>query len=157
MTIDHIYSNGFAESIVKNMSEFLCLAGKDLLDGSLIVDLGCGDGTILHELKKLYPTTRRIGVDRNPLQRYNDVEYRTALITATRLSNNSVGVVLSVNMSDYCGNSFKLDDFFNEVDRILTPGGVYIPNDLYRERLIRPFQRAGYRSFMLDYQEKPSF
>ncbi len=156
MGIDYIYSNGFAESIVKNMSEFLRLAGKDCLDGSLVVDLGCGDGTVLHELKKLYPTARMAGVDRNPRKRYNDVEYKTALITATPLSHNSVGVVLSVNMSDYCGDSFKVDDFFNEVDRILTPGGVYIPNDLWREKLIRPFQRAGYRSFMLDYQEKPN-
>ncbi len=156
MSIDHIYSNAFAESIVRNMSESLCLAGKkDLWEKSLIVDLGCGDGSILHELKKSHPATRMVGVDRNPLRKYSDVGYRTAIITATQLPNDSAAVVLSVNISDYLGDSFESDDFFNEVNRILVPGGVYIPNDFFRTGLIRPFQHAGYRSFMLDYQEKP--
>lgn len=156
--LDCIYSDDLAYIIARNIHNFMRLSKKDsLLKSGPIVDLGCGSGAVLSELKKVYPLTKAIGIDRRPTYRFEeDISYKMADIARTGLDDESVLVVLTVNMYDYLGDSFSREDFFKEVNRILVPGGVYIPSELDSRILTVPFKNSGYTSHAADFiLEKP--
>ncbi len=155
-TMDYIYSDNVAANLVETMVWLIRHHQKEtLLTRGPIVDLGCGSGRVLNELKIRYQDTNVLGIDRQPRRSFSRVCYVEGNLQDTKLADKSVGIVLMVNLSDYLGETFQFDEFFNEIDRILMPGGVYVPLDLFRENLIRPFKFAGYHTFGQDYQEKP--
>jgi arsenite methyltransferase len=100
--------------------------------GSVVLDLGCGAGTdLLIAAQMTGPAGRVIGVDMTPtmLDRARDsatemglrnVELHESLIEALPLDDGSVDVVISNGVIDLVPDK---DAVFDEIDRVLRPGG----------------------------------
>jgi arsenite methyltransferase len=100
--------------------------------GSTVLDLGCGAGTdLLIAAQMTGPTGRVIGVDMTPsmLDRarasademgLGNVELHEGLIESVPLEDASVDVVISNGVIDLVPDK---DAVFDEIDRVLRPGG----------------------------------
>ena len=100
--------------------------------GSVVLDLGCGTGTdLLIAAQMTGPTGRVIGVDMTTamLERarasahemgLEGVELYEALIEALPIEDASVDVVISNGVIDLVPDK---DAVFDEIDRVLRPGG----------------------------------
>jgi SAM-dependent methyltransferase len=100
--------------------------------GSVVLDLGCGAGTdLLIAAQMTGPTGRVIGVDMTPsmLERarasaremsIDHIELHESLIEALPLEDASVDVVISNGVIDLVPDK---DAVFDEIDRVLRPGG----------------------------------
>jgi len=100
--------------------------------GSVVLDLGCGAGTdLLIAAQMTGPGGRVIGVDMTPsmlerarasaqLMDLADVELHESLIEALPLEDGSVDVVISNGVIDLVPDK---DAVFDEIDRVLRPGG----------------------------------
>ena len=100
--------------------------------GSVVLDLGCGAGTdLLLAAQMTGPTGRVIGVDMTPamLERarasahemgLENVELHESLIETLPLENASVDMVISNGVIDLVPDK---EAVFDEIDRVLRPGG----------------------------------
>lgn len=100
--------------------------------GTRVLDLGCGAGTDLLIAAQLVGASGRvIGVDMTPsmLERarasaqemgLSNVELHESLIESLPLADGSVDVVISNGVIDLVPDK---DAVFDEIDRVLTPGG----------------------------------
>jgi SAM-dependent methyltransferase len=100
--------------------------------GTVVLDLGCGAGTdLLIAAQMTGPQGRAIGVDMTPamLERVREsalamglenVALHTALIEALPVEGESVDVVISNGVIDLVPDK---DAVFDEIDRVLRPGG----------------------------------
>jgi arsenite methyltransferase len=100
--------------------------------GSTVLDLGCGAGTdLLIAAQMTGPSGHAIGVDMTPsmLERarasaremgIDHVELHESLIEALPLDDASVDVVISNGVIDLVPDK---DAVFDEIDRVLRPGG----------------------------------
>ena len=100
--------------------------------GAVVLDLGCGTGTdLLIAAQMTGPTGRVIGVDMTPamLHRARDsaqemgfgnVEFHESLIESLPLEDASVDIVISNGVIDLVPDK---DAVFDEIDRVLRPGG----------------------------------
>ena len=100
--------------------------------GEVVLDLGCGAGTDLLIAAQMTGTTGRvIGIDMTPamLDRARDsaremglenIELHESLIESLPLEDASVDVVLSNGVIDLVPDK---DAVFDEIDRVLRPGG----------------------------------
>jgi len=100
--------------------------------GSVVLDLGCGAGTdLLIAAQMTGPSGRAIGVDMTPsmLERarasgqamgLTNVELHESLIESLPLEDESVDVVISNGVIDLVPDK---DAVFDEIDRVLRPGG----------------------------------
>jgi arsenite methyltransferase len=100
--------------------------------GSVVLDLGCGAGTdLLIAAQMTGPSGRAIGVDMTPsmLERarasaremgIDNLELHESLIEALPLEDASVDVVISNGVIDLVPDK---DAVFDEIDRVLRPGG----------------------------------
>jgi SAM-dependent methyltransferase len=100
--------------------------------GSVVLDLGCGAGTdLLIAAQMTRPTGRVIGVDMTPamLERARDsaqemglenVALHESLIESLPLEDASVDIVISNGVLDLVPDK---DVVFDEIDRVLRPGG----------------------------------
>ena len=100
--------------------------------GPVVLDLGCGAGTdLLIAAQMTGPTGRAIGVDMTPamLERARasadamglaNVELHESLIESLPLDDASVDVVISNGVIDLVPDK---DAVFDEIDRVLRPGG----------------------------------
>jgi SAM-dependent methyltransferase len=100
--------------------------------GEVVLDLGCGAGTdLLIAAQMSGPTGRAIGVDMTDamLNRARvsaaemglaNVELRESLIESLPLADRSVDVVISNGVIDLVPDK---DAVFDEIDRVLRPGG----------------------------------
>jgi arsenite methyltransferase len=100
--------------------------------GDVVLDLGCGAGTdLLIAAQMTGPTGRAIGVDMTPamLRRagrsaaemgLENVELHASLIEALPVEDASVDVVISNGVIDLVPDK---DAVFDEIDRVLRPGG----------------------------------
>lgn len=100
--------------------------------GAVVLDLGCGAGTdLLIAAQMTGPTGRVIGIDMTAsmLDRarasaaemgLGNVELHESLIEALPLENASVDVVISNGVIDLVPDK---DAVFDEIDRVLRPGG----------------------------------
>jgi arsenite methyltransferase len=100
--------------------------------GSVVLDLGCGAGTdLLIAAQMTGATGRVIGVDMTPsmLRRARasaqemglaNVELHESLIESLPLEDSSVDVVISNGVIDLVPDK---DAVFDEIDRVLRPGG----------------------------------
>ncbi len=100
--------------------------------GAVVLDLGCGTGTdLLIAAQMTGPTGRVIGVDMTPamLHRARDsaqemgfgnVEFHESLIESLPLEDASVDIVISNGVIDLVPDK---DAVFDEIDRVLHPGG----------------------------------
>jgi SAM-dependent methyltransferase len=100
--------------------------------GSVVLDLGCGAGTdLLIAAQMTGPAGRVIGVDMTPamLERARDsarqmgfknVELHESLIESLPLEDASVDIMISNGVIDLVPDK---DAVFDEIDRVLRPGG----------------------------------
>jgi arsenite methyltransferase len=100
--------------------------------GAVVVDLGCGAGTdLLIAAQMAGPNGRVIGIDMTPsmLDRaaasaaevgLGNVELHESLIEALPVDEGSVDVVISNGVIDLVPDK---DAVFEEIDRVLRPGG----------------------------------
>jgi SAM-dependent methyltransferase len=100
--------------------------------GEVVLDLGCGAGTdLLIAAQMTGPAGRAIGVDMTPamLRRaersagemgLENVELHASLIEALPVEDASVDVVISNGVIDLVPDK---DAVFDEIDRVLRPGG----------------------------------
>jgi arsenite methyltransferase len=100
--------------------------------GSVVLDLGCGAGTdLLIAAQMTGPEGRVVGVDMTPsmLERaatsaremgLANVELHEALIESLPVEDGSVDVVISNGVIDLVPDK---DAVFDEIDRVLRPGG----------------------------------
>lgn len=98
--------------------------------GSRIVDIGCGQGTIVRTLRDLgYPNTE--GVDISPeqvaLAVADGIEGITCADNLTFLNDNAgqLDVVLATDVLEHCTKTEVLD-LFDAVHVALRPGGLFI-------------------------------
>jgi arsenite methyltransferase len=100
--------------------------------GAVVLDLGCGTGTdLLIAAQMTGPTGRVIGVDMTPamLERaqasvqqmgFQNVRLHESLIESLPLEDASVDIVISNGVIDLVPDK---DAVFDEIDRVLRPGG----------------------------------
>jgi SAM-dependent methyltransferase len=100
--------------------------------GAVVLDLGCGAGTdLLIAAQMTGPSGRAIGVDMTPAMlrraatsasemRLSNVELHESLIESLPLPDASVDVVISNGVIDLVPDK---DAVFDEIDRVLRPGG----------------------------------
>jgi arsenite methyltransferase len=100
--------------------------------GEVVLDLGCGAGTdLLIAAQMTGPAGRAIGVDMTPSMlevarasaremQLGNVELHEALIESLPLEDASVDVVISNGVIDLVPDK---DAVFEEIDRVLRPGG----------------------------------
>jgi SAM-dependent methyltransferase len=100
--------------------------------GEVVLDLGCGAGTdLLIAAQMTGPAGRAIGVDMTPSMlevarasaremQLGKVELHEALIESLPLESGSVDVVISNGVIDLVPDK---DAVFDEIDRVLRPGG----------------------------------
>jgi arsenite methyltransferase len=100
--------------------------------GSVVLDLGCGAGTDLLIAAQMVGTTgRAIGVDMTPAMLaqarasavkmgLDNVELHESLIESLPLEDASVDIVISNGVIDLVPDK---DAVFDEIDRVLRPGG----------------------------------
>jgi len=101
-------------------------------EGATVLDLGCGAGTdLLMAAQMVGPSGKAIGVDMTPsmVERarasaaemgLQNVELHESLIESVPVSDASVDVVISNGVLDLVPNK---DAVFDEIDRVLRPGG----------------------------------
>jgi ubiquinone/menaquinone biosynthesis C-methylase UbiE len=121
----------FAEQIVNILEE------NDIKNNGKIIDIGCGPGLLLFEIKKLNPNLQLIGVDpskdmlnaaRSKAKEHNfsNSEFKEGFAEEIPVADNEIDIVV-------CFNS--LHDFKNpektiiEVSRILRNKGIFILKD----------------------------
>ena len=102
--------------------------------GSVVFDLGCGAGTdLLIAAQMTGPLGRVIGVDMTlamldraresaRAMRLGNVELHESLIESLPLEDSSVDIVISNGVIDLVPDK---DAVFDEIDRVLRPGGRY--------------------------------
>lgn len=150
--LSSVYSDYFSETILNLMEEMLQKERLGQLLKGVVVDIGCGSGRILHLIREKY-NADVIGVDLNPSMVYKDVKYLQEDMRHTSMPSSTATLVFSVNIADFLDDYFKAEDIFNEVDRVLISGGVYMPTQTDLSCLKQPYESAGYRKFLGGYQK----
>jgi ubiquinone/menaquinone biosynthesis C-methylase UbiE len=114
------------------------LVDKNLANRSFtIMDIGCGPGFLLFQLKMLMPNARFLGVDASPdmielarvkarEQGYNDFEFKVGPAENIPLPDGNVDVIICLNSFHDFQDSQKT---VNEVFRVLKEGGFFILKD----------------------------
>lgn len=132
------------------------LEGRDAAAARL-VDLGCGAGDFLEEVKRNWPRLRATALDLSPaylgkaraaLGRWRDVDFRAAPAEETGLAADSVDIVTAVYLFHELPPKARAA-VASEIARILTPGGTLIVVDTLQygdepglDALIEAFPRA---------------
>jgi len=105
-----------------------------------ILDMGCGIGQLTTALKQRFPEAEVWGIDIGaPMIRYGhvranqqnlDVNYIQGLAEATKFPDNHFDIITSyLLMHEVTADAAR--EQFKEAQRILRPGGVYFPIDMY--------------------------
>ena len=135
----------FIEKHLEECSSVLCQDIPQFLEefdiklkkGSIVLDVGCGNGSFLEELARLYKI-RGLGLDFNwktvengnkrlkelGLSRMVDLRYMDVAKQKLPANDNIVDLVLTINLHQYF-KSKHYEHLTQEIHRILKPGGTY--------------------------------
>jgi ubiquinone/menaquinone biosynthesis C-methylase UbiE len=110
--------------IIKTLQDHL---GKEKLKDLTLLDLGASTGIISYTLAKYFKKVIAVDIDKKALESARKCYFRPNLIfrvdDAMKLSfgNNYFDVVTCTQVYEHVPNAYKL---FNEIYRVLKPGGV---------------------------------
>ena len=110
--------------------------GIDITNKS-VLDIGCGRGGGVDIIKQTSPTSKVVGLDINP---YNINHCKNNIKGVDFIQANSQDIPLNNNTFDYIINVESshcypdITRFFNEVKRLLNPGGVFLYTDGFPNR-----------------------
>lgn len=113
------------------------------LDGMNILDIGCGTGELVIEIKKLYPKSKVIGVDiaKGMIEKAQEKAKKIDCIDF--LIGDVHKLDFEKNMFDFVFNTISFHHYqepakaLNEMKRVLKPGGkLYILDSIKDPRLI---------------------
>lgn len=133
---------------------FEVLGAADL-DGKVVFDLGTGRGGNVAMISRYYSPRVVIGLDLSPANvefcyrhhASDNVGFAVADVEYLPVPNNQGEVVLNLESSHYYPNLLR---FFDEVHRVLTPGGEFLYADILpRETFDKArehFQRLGFET-----------
>jgi SAM-dependent methyltransferase len=105
-----------------------------LTPGAAVADLGCGHGTLLHELCLRYPQLKLSAVDLSPVlvnntrQRVPDADVRVADIEALPFPDRTFDAAFATEVMEHLPDPVTA---LREIRRVLKPGGwllVSLPN-----------------------------
>ena len=136
------------------------LSLEHLLMGGSFLDIGCGDGKLIHEIAKLYPTTKYFGVDHDSNQverakRNNpDADIRQGYFHNLPFEDAIFTVASSDNIFSYARKgdrilsgeiptTFRVEDLSREVYRVLKKGGVYCAGETFYETIVDKVSSSG--------------
>lgn len=140
-----------AYSLAKRIKYTLTNLGLDhIAQSGTILDIATGDGKLLTELSKLYPSARFYGLSWEDAAKRNNPEadIRGGLIENLPFEDSGITIATSFNIFDYAEESrsrlsgfdtgkvrikestFRLKELESEVYRVLKPDGLYIPMEL---------------------------
>lgn len=140
------YGHVIARKLKKTLTKFEL---EHLLHDGLIVDLGCGIGTVTAGLKREFPDIQVIGIDRDPeyLERANnmsrgEIQFIRGDIGNLPIKENSIPIAYSNLIYDFY-NERTCAEIAGEVSRILKPGGIYHASEVGIENYKDSFTRQG--------------
>jgi len=88
-----------------------------------IVDVGCGQGNFLRDVRDILPSARFVGVDIKDYGTVPGIEKKLADATEQiPLQDRTAEVLVSTTLAQWISND-KLEDFYKELNRILSPSG----------------------------------
>jgi len=119
-----------AEKIVRLYFRFPDISKK--LEEGVLVDLGCGIGTVLAEIEKQHPNAKTIGVDQNheyleEARKIISGNLVKAMLEELPFDDGSVDVVFSRRI--YVPFNEDCREITAEIHRILGPGGMYVADE----------------------------
>lgn len=109
-------------------------------DGDVVLDVGCGIGTLIKGLKQKAANVKAYGIDISPQmieeckKRYLDINFAVSSGEQLNFEDNSVDLVTICCVLHHLHNPHN---FFKEIYRILKPNGVLIINDINLPVVIR--------------------
>jgi len=129
-TVQDIHSILFLYYIIKPLIE-------NRFFNKRLLDIGCGNGIGLKMASQLLNTKYALGIDltHNLLKHAQNNFYSEGQINFLQsdaeqlpLENNSVDIITNTESSH---NYPRIEHFFSEVDRVLTPGGYFCYTDIH--------------------------
>lgn len=144
-----------ADSVKLVLGDFKGL--EDLTLNGKFLDIGCGDGKLLHEIRKLFPGMKYFGIDllQNNVERarqnnpYADI--REGNFVSMPFREEEFDIIFSIKTLDYSGwrqegpfaQTFKIEDLSKEIYRVLKRGGVYYAFEGMEGFQRQPFKDVG--------------
>ncbi|MFT6765690.1 MAG: ubiquinone/menaquinone biosynthesis C-methylase UbiE [Alteromonas naphthalenivorans] len=122
-------SHYFAQLKAEKLKEWLPAYFKGA--PKTILDFGCGDGLMTHEVKKQFPQSEIHGVDNSPesikiaKKNYPDIHYHVSTNNLSVLKKQSYDVVLATHVFHHIYFN-EHEHYIKELMNVLKPGGVFV-------------------------------
>ncbi|MCG3204054.1 MAG: Ubiquinone/menaquinone biosynthesis C-methyltransferase UbiE [Elusimicrobia bacterium] len=133
---------------VVGAAEFLHSNIGDSHDGGSLIDVGCGNGNLLFELKKWYPSLT--GIDYSPKMidwckesLSNIANFYVGDAFSIPFKNESFNIAISMGVIQYCENDEKAKKMVDEMYRVVKPGGVVVVGDVLDRAEYEPLDGMG--------------
>ena len=130
---DCLFTTVFYQAIHRRLLEYV-----ELKENAAVLDLGCGTGRLLNRLAEQFPTVKGIGLDLSPSMlreaRARNKHHKRLIFVSGRAE--SLSFVHEQFDAVFCTMSFlhypHPQQVFQQVSRVLTPGGRFYLVDAYR-------------------------
>ncbi len=129
---------------------------KELIDDNNVknlVDLGCGDGTLIYAIKKEYPKIKIVGVDISPRRieslknKFPKSDFYCRDVCHTKLKKESFDFVHSSQTIEHVEDDKKMVE---EMYRLLKKGGVLLVSSVIKKSFAVYKYRNRHKKFSLD-------
>ncbi len=128
---------------IKEISHYQKITGKDSLK---ILDIGCGNGTLLKKLSQIFPSSELFGVEMSPGLweiAKNGLSSSLHKIILADVTSDEISSI-PLNYFDFCITERVLINIFHKssrkillenISRFLLPGGIYLLSESFKSSL----------------------